>query len=512
MYAGIGGIGNRASGGGGEVSQILQAIHDALTQAIARIKRAFKKPPLLEGDINFVELEHPEFIYIRLPDEDGVPCLASETPFGEVYICAMPKMKEEEVERPEQIYRFFSPEMFICNEFRLDGAREKFCSHPCLQPERPGGYQASVGIVRRGDVEWHETVTEFGAGALSQITEIKQIVMGGGYDKSALRNIVKAVVANIRQFLGRHPDLCAPDRRKETNEYLSSFWVNLVNAVGEEVLYELGFDKMDFSCDTTSPKRVVKTPGIANPTGSFEDMVSLLRTFWSPKYDDREFYKWLLARTLAKRQKGEAAERPERPIKHVPREVIDEVDIDSLYRFTQEECDKHFRNMGGSLEICAAWADMRETRNWLINTIYSTIMDPSRRFSLDDLVKAGYMSREQRDRIMQLEKAISEMKRARPAPGKEEEFQEELRGYEDELKKLYEIARKANSNYAYDLSEGILRKSGRELRKLCEGGGDKRSPESDGACYALYEMEIFCEVYPQVCMTVAREKRGEARK
>jgi hypothetical protein len=36
--------------------------------------------------------------------------------------------------------------------------------------------------------------------------------------------------------------------------------------------------------------------------------------------------------------------------------------------------------------------------------------------------------------------------------------------------------------------------------------------ESDGACYALYEMEIFCEVYPQVCMTVAREKRREAKK
>ena len=494
------------------MSQILQAIHDALTQAIARIKRAFRKPPLLEGDINFVELEHPEFIYIRLPDEDGVPCLASETPFGEVYICAMPRMKEEEVKRPEQIYRFFSPEMFICNEFRLDGVREKLCSHPCLQPERPGGYQASVGIVRRGDIEWHETVTEFGAGALSQITEIKQIVMGGDYSKSALRNIVRAVVTNIRQFLGRHPDLCAPDRRRETDRYLSSLWINLVNAVGEKALYELGFDKMDFSCDATSPKRAAAAPGIANPTGSFEDMVSLLRTFWSPRYDDREFYKWLLAKTLAKTQKGEVAlGGPGHPLKRVPKEVIDEVDIDSLYRFTQEECDKYFRGVGGSPEICAAWADMRETRDWLVSTIYSMVMDPSRRFSLDDLVKAGYMSKEQRDRIMQLEKAIGEVKRARPAPGKEE-FQEELRGYEDELKKLYKIAREASSNYARDLSEGILRKSGRELRRLCEGGGGKRSVESDGACDALYEMEIFCEVYPQVCMTVARGKRGEAQK
>jgi asparagine synthetase A len=53
------------------VRQILQAIHEALTQTVARVKKAFRKPPLLEGDINFIELEHPEFVFMRLPDEDG---------------------------------------------------------------------------------------------------------------------------------------------------------------------------------------------------------------------------------------------------------------------------------------------------------------------------------------------------------------------------------------------------------------------------------------------------------
>jgi hypothetical protein len=487
------------------VRQILQAIHEALAQTVARVKKAFRKPPLLEGDINFIELEHPEFTFIRLPDEDGMPCLASETPFGEVYVCASPIfLSEGDVKREEDIYRFFKPVMYICNTFRLGGVEETFCSHPCLEPELPQ-YKAYVGVARRGEVEWEGVTTEFGAGALSQIYEIKQIVKGGDYDKSALKNVVRAIIVNVRQFLDNNHEFCKPDVREETDRYLSSLWESLVNSVGEETLYELGFGKTHFSCDVLLPSDVVlRCPGYASPIGEFHQGFSEQYRYWRPEYDDREFYEKLFRKVerLQSKFRRFVEQRYEyaRIFEQNPEKFINKIDFHYLGDLLDRWCEE-----SGLADFCEALEDYESFTERLQEAIRETVYE---HVSLKDLVKEGYFSENAYKRKLWLEKTIEEMKKTKPIPGMEEEYEKKLEDYEYELETLNNYIFDAYDDYARHLYDDVIGKYGWVLRNRCKSRG-RKSVESEVACETLNTIEGFCREHPWICVVFAQEEWKE---
>ena len=487
--------------------QILQAIHEALTQTVARVKKAFRKPPLLEGDINFIELEHPEFVFVRLPDEDGIPCMASETPFAQVYVCALPRIPgEEAVKREEDIYRFFEPVVHICNTFRLGGVEETFCSHPCLKPELPR-YEAHVGVARRGEVEWEGVTTEFGAGALSQIYEVKQIVKGGDYNKSALKNIVRAIIVNVRQFLNSNREFCEPDAREETDIYLSSLWESLVNTVGEETLYELGFEKAHFSCDILSFSDVaLRCPGFATPIGEFHQAFSIEYRYWRPEYDYREFYEKLFKKVEKFQSKFRrfVEQRYEyaRIFEQNPEKFIDKIDFHYLGDLLDRWCEE-----SDLADFCEALEDYESFDEGLRVAIRETVYE---HVSLKDLVKEGYLPENTYKRKLWLEKTIEEMKKTQPIPGMEEEYEKKLEDYGYELETLNIEISDAYDDYADHLYNDVIGKYGWMLRNQCKSRG-RKSVESEVACETLNTIEGFCQEYPWICVVFAKEEWKELK-
>jgi hypothetical protein len=490
------------------VRQILQAIHEALTQTVARVKKAFRKPPLLEGDINFIELEHPEFVFMRLPDEDGIPCLASETPFGEVYVCALPRLSEEDVKREEDIYRFFTPSMYICNTFRLNGVEDTYCSQPCLRPKLPR-YEAHVGVARGGEIEWEGVMTEFGAGALSQIYEIKQIVKGGDYNKEALKNIIRAVVANVREFLTdfskNYHEFCV-SKREETDRYLSSLWESLVNTVGEETLYELGFKKTHFSCDVSFSDVALRCPGYAYGTGEFYRTFNYFRKYWRPEYDDREFYEKLFRKVekLQSKLRRFVEQRYEyaRIFEQNPEKFIDKINFHHIGDLLDRWCKE-----SDLADFCEALEDYESFDEGLRTAIWETIYE---HVSLKDLVEDGYLPEKTYKRKLWLEKTIKEMWKTQPIPGMEEEYEKKLEDYEYELETLNIEISDAYDDYADHLYGDVIGKYGWMLRNQCKSRG-RKSLESEVACETLNTIEGFCREHPWICVVFAQEEWKESK-
>jgi len=422
-----------------------------LTEFLHAIAGALRKPPALEGDFNFIELEHPEFSFTRIPPEEhGVPCVKSMSPLGEIYVCAMPK-------GPKGIPAFTAT-TYICTEFEHQGKRGKYCSQPCLEPES-GHYEGAV-ITTKGE-EVIE-MTPFAAAAHSQIIAMKEFLRDEDFVPTVGENVMRAFEANLKEFI-RNAGLCRSDNMRESNAFLRKIWEHVKAFLGEEKLHRVG-RQQPYSCETLT--KGFEYPGFVttggHPWGYFTDIIKLM---WYPEYDSRE-----LAEKYFEQLKGRVhavvGELTPLDIAHVDRDFYGELDY--IYYDLLDEITEELHAM-----------------------------------SCGELAERGIVWDELCEREKELEKLLEEMNRHAPIPGMEEEYERAKKEYERELEDVRMAISEAIDEYAGNRANNIMNEY------LVSTYGELTSKALDDwvARELKQLMDEYCEKRPQTCMQAYMLKR-----
>ena len=422
--------------------------------------KRFKKPPALEGDLNFLELEHPEFRFTRIPPEDehGMPCLKTYSPLGEIYVCAYPKTEFE-----------IEPVVYVCTEFEYDGKKGKYCSQPCLEPQE-GRYR---GVVTTTEGEPVLEMTPFAAGAHSQIIAIKEFLSGEEYEETVGENLLRAFEANLAQFIF-DAGLCSEDNRRESDAFLAGIWERLKEFLGEEKLVKVGRD-IKYSCETIGPVASTRPyHGFASGTSKWQDFIELAGLAWKPHYDTREYAEEYL--------KWHGEWKPE---------MLKEISVHDLL-------------------AAASPSEAGELRDKIFSEIFLDLMEDIREElyskSCRQLVEEGILwDEEPCERKEKLERWIEEMEKHKPIPGMEEEYRKALERYKDELEDIEEEIDETIITYAEREAEDRL--SGYEYETYEELS--ELAMEGDRVAQKMMDIiEEFCERHQPVCTGIALEKRA----
>jgi len=432
----------------------------AVSEFFQAVAKRFKKPPVLEGDLNFLELEHPEFRFTRIPPEDehGMPCLKTYSPLGEIYVCAYPKTEFE-----------IEPVVYVCTEFEYDGKKGKYCSQPCLEPQE-GRYR---GVVTTAEGEPVLEMTPFAAGAHSQIIAIKEFLSGEEYEKTVGENLLRAFEANLEQFI-LNAGLCLEDNRRESNAFLTGIWKRLKEFLGKEKLAKVG-RYVEYSCETLGPVASTYTyHGFASGASKWQDFIELTGLAWKPRYDTQEYAEEYL------RWHGEW--KPE---------MLKEISVHDLL-------------------AAASPSEAGDLKDKIFSEIYWDLMEDIREElyskSCRQLVKEGILwDEEPCERKEELERWIEEMEKHRPIPGMEEEYREALERYKDELEDIEKEIDETIITYAEREAEDKLShyeyETYEELSEL--------AMEGDQVARKMMDIiEEFCEEHQPICAGIAMEKRA----
>jgi len=452
-------------------------------------------PPILQGDINFILSEHPEFVYTRMPDEDGIPCVATASSLGEIYVCAIPDEKMAEID----VTRMFRPKLFICNELDVDGFKGKHCSEPCVGPAgweykstvMPVRLREEAGEVRRVGLEVEGVATEYGAGALSQIFELKQLLGVGNvreYDQKFAVNVLGSVVANLRRLLEKSG--ACKGNREAVEKKLRQVWEGLVNQIGERELYSLGITEDYFSCNVLEKGGWVETPqGIPAYCGSGFDWeeASVFKFSWKPEYDTVEYYEGLLARTQDIQQ---ISQNMEKYLWEVSPHDID----DWLYKACHETEAEMY---------CYEW---EEFSNRMDSVVELTAGKAVELVPLEKLVKMGFITEENVSRYRDLRKEVERCER--------NVSECDMDKYMHLRKELLILEKDIDNAYyyyvdTYVISELMAEEVG-ELEKICSEKG-REDLRGFASCLIVEEVEKFCrhEDFRHACVLAIRERLSE---
>jgi len=418
-----------------------------LAKLFHAIADKIRKPPALEGDFNFIEIEHPEFSFTRVPQEEhGLPCVKSMSPLGEIYVCALPK---ETKESPE-----FKAVTYICSEFEYGGKKGKYCSQPCLEPKLGRHETAMLTKVSRGKVRVEEEsiMTPLATEAHSQIIEIKEFLMGEDYERTVGENLMASYESNLRKFI-EDVGLCHPDNEKESNSFLRAIWKHLEKFLGGKKLAEVG-RKTPYSCNTI----VGGYPGFvtagAQPWSYFVDIASLI---WNPYYDTKE---------AAERYFELLRQRMEVNISKITARDIARLDLDF------------------ELALNDIYYDLVEH---LEEELYE--------LPCEDLAEEGIVWDEDCERKRELEKWLEMMEKHKPIPGMEEEFEEAKRRYKRELEEVEQSISESIRKYVTDEAD-------REMDAYMGMTYEELTERAAGDWLARRLREVigdYCDKKPQVC-------------
>ena len=420
-----------------------------LTKFLHAIAGALRKPPALEGDFNFIELEHPEFSFTRIPPEEhGVPCVKSMSPLGEIYVCAMPKGPKE--------LPMFTAATFICTEFEHQGKRGKYCSEPCLEPGH--GYYGGTVITTEG--EEFIGMTPFAVAVYSQIVALKEFLQ----DKEFLQeedpftsrvgeNVMRAYEANLKGFI-MDAGLCRQDNEEESNAFLQKIWEHVKAFLGEERLYKVG-RREPYSCETLMKDAML--PGFVKTGGhSWDYFIDTIKLLWRPEYDSHELAEKYFE--LFKRK----------------------VPIDELTPRDIADVDEDFSNM---------------LEDDFYHNLRDEIYEELYMLSCEELAEMGIVDDEICEYEAEIMALLEEMSEHAPIPGMEIEYEETKRRYEEELERIHAAISDAIYEYVDEKAYRIMY----EYQYSTYSELASRASDDWAARELKRLMDEYCETRPHIC-------------
>lgn len=412
-----------------------------------------KKPPALEGDFNFLELEHPEFRFVRIGD--GPPCVMTLSPIGEIYVCA--DMTGED--------GYFKPRTFLCSEFEYEGKKAKFCDYVCLEP---AGGEEYKGVVVSTKGEKIVEMTPFAAGAHSQIIGIKSFLTQDDFEPSVGRNLMRAFEANLHSFI-RMNEMCAwyASNLDESDAFLKDVWNYLKNMLGEKKLEMVGANVYD--CDYIEDRG----EGL-----DWDTFVSYMESEWNKEYDTVEFAEKYL----------EKFKRTEDVSKY-----LDKISINDILNK-----DKRIRTAERILDR------LHDVYASLYDDIYSELSQDS----CEELAEeVGIIDMDVCERMEKLAKMISDMEKHAPIPSTEEQYEQKKEEYEKELSRLEDEINEAIMDYASEYADEYIRELRfKDYEELMDIATDRELKYRWVAEKIMDIIKDYCEYNIEVCEDIYEQE------
>jgi len=422
-----------------------------------KVKHYARKPPVLEGDINFIELHFPELRFVRIEskhDELGIPCMATSSSLGDIYFC--PHVAKDE---RTGIVKMDSA-VFICNKFKLDGVEDEVCSRPCLVPEGgrylpPAFFEVkpeaeATGECARIKVTPREGLfTDYGSAVVSQFVAVKEFLTGDpGFNMSVGENVFRAVLENVDSFVKKH-GVCRSKKNLERDE-------EFLRSVGENVLSSLSRDVLEvilprqfsesgeplFSCRYLHEHGVVHHPSITKGHATpYATEIIEYAVKWSDAYETHEFAEEYFAQfTYRERVMRELSKLSLRDIK----EFLEELSAEKALRGKEASIASDMYNkiydFVGDEELDA----------------YSSIKDILYWFDCWDLVDVIEFDAELCSEMDRYRELLEEMKKHEAMPGLEEEKERKMREYKAALASLREDLDDIIREYAEEVAESYV--------------------------------------------------------
>lgn len=472
----------------------LKAISQALFQALNKVARHGRKPPVLEGDMNFIELNFPELTFVRVNDK--IPCLATASGIGDIYFC--PEVVGEGHKMHSKV--------IICNTLKFEDIEDEICYSPCLVPE--GGRYAppvplesrfepeSTGEVARVKITPIEGVfTDYGTEAMSQFIAIKEFLTGDpDFDPEVGRNVLTAVLNALKYFEAKY-SICA---REGGEEFLREWEDRIFAALGrrtlEKILPREIFEKdlPLLSCEYLHSKEY---PSITNPNfrSGYASSISFDDLRWSSEYETEEFAKRYFER-LANIAQAE--------------ETLKNLSLRYLLNFSYNMVEESGDETAGEL--------LDRIRSFLDDKFIDIEDDISERLhELDcrDLSEEIGFDEEVCHEIEKYSKFLEEMRKHAPIPGTEEEYEEKMREYERMIERLYDAIDEYVAEYSRDYADELLDSfAGMSYEELIECTQHCRDPAKRD--FASDFVEFFREicsdpVFFHYCVEAAAEAATE---
>lgn len=409
-------------------------------------ERYARKPPVLEGDINFIELHYPELAFIRVKEDDprepGYPCLATSSGIGDIYFCPT-------VEEDYRSLRIHS-RVIVCNKFEFDGIEEELCSAPCLVPAG-GRYhppelfevrpREEGGVCARIELTPVEGVfTEYGAEAISQFIAIRDFLTGDlDFEKTVGENVLAAFAENLTRFAEKHK-ICEKDEER-AEKFLRDVEELVFAALGrrtlEKILPEELFEKdlPLFSCEYLSKHLFVMHPDASRGTATTSYPFPHLFTFvtWKDEYESREF-----AERYFKQYESYT-----RVIKEFPRLSPRSLQL-LLKEIAAEESSSAPVDMADEL------LDFGQE---IFETILYQVKDELRDMDCWELWSVIGFDEQLCFDIDRYNELIEKMSEHEPIPGMEEEREKKMAEYEAKLHELYGKLSDYSRDYAAHVAE-----------------------------------------------------------
>jgi hypothetical protein len=179
-----------------------------------------------------------------------------------------------------------------------------------------------------------------------------------------------------------------------------------------------------------------------------------------------------------------------------PEKHINKIILNKLRSMLDRWCREEKETLGHDYYCNKALYDLEDRLTDLEYIVDETVREHA---TEEDLIKLGYISNEFYERLLWLEKTIEEMKKTKPIPGMEEEYQKKLKEYKQEWDSMVSQLNEIYNEYIIDLLNDLAESSGEELRRLCGQRGKRRNVKSLVACEALDVLESFCREHPAPC-------------